>query len=362
MPTPARVVTASPPHGEIVAPWRPYEQSKKSALLVARPMGRHGDTRDVAQRMVNCGERLALAIENPGLLEQKAWIEQGFFCGARLCPFCEARRARAWRARVLRGLAQFHEAHPKHVPLFVTLTVRNCPVPELRQTLDAMNMGWKRFKTCSFFPTKAWLRRTEITLGRPAYGDDLPVAPQRRPAAGEHDNSGGLPADEPAETWAAAQRKWAGITPWAHPHFHCLLMVPPSYFSHGYVTQAEWQSQWATAMRLDYAPVVDVRRAYSNREVDNPLADISAAGAEAAKYISKAQDILAMGENVCEFHRQIQNVRMRAVSAELSKFIKAGEVSHAEMLDTDEIQAADSPLLRTIVAWDQSVSSYRPIP
>jgi len=362
MSTVAAVAPVPLPHGEMLAPWRPYDQTKKAASLVARPMGRHDDTRDVALRMANCAERLALAIEQQDSGKLKAWIEQGFFCSARLCPICEARRSRAWRARVLRGLVLCHQAHPKHAALFLTLTVKNCPVPELRPTLDAMTKGWDRFKRCSFFPTNLWLRRTEITLGRPAYGDDLPVAPQRHHPAAEHDNSGGLPADEPAKTWAAAQRKWAGITPWAHPHFHCLLMVPPSYWHKTYVSQAQWQSQWATAMRLDYAPVVDVRRAYSNREVDNPLADISAAGVEAAKYISKAQDILSMGENVCEFHRQIQNVRMRAVSAELSKFIKAGEVSHQEMLDTDEIQAAESPLLRTIVAWDQSISSYTPVP
>jgi plasmid rolling circle replication initiator protein Rep len=311
--------------------------------------------------MSNCAERLALAIEHPGLLEQNAWIEQGFFCGARLCPFCEARRSRAWRARVLRGLAEFHAAKPTHKALFLTLTVRNCPVPELRQTLDAMNKGWQRFKECSFFPTKAWLRRTEITLGKPAYGDDLPVAPNRRKSTSKLESIQASLATDPQEAWEAAQLRWANETPWAHPHFHCLLMVPSSYFTHGYVTQTEWQTQWAAAMRLDYAPVVDVRKAYANHAGDNPLKVISAAGVEAAKYLSKAQDILAMGENVCEFHRQIQNVRLRAVSAELGKFIRAGEVSHQEMLDTEEIQAADSPLLRSIVAWDQLISDYIPI-
>jgi len=360
MPTVPAVATASPPHGETLAPWRPYAKSKIESLLVARPMGRHADTRDVGHRMACCAERLALAIEHLGEPGQKAWIEQGFFCGARLCPICEARRSRAWRTRVLRGLAEFHDARPTHKALFLTLTVRNCPVPELRATLDAMNKGWDRFKRCSFFPTGAWLRRTEITLGKPAHGDGLPVAPNRRKNTGKLDSIQASLATDPHEAWAAAQRRWENVTPWAHPHFHCLLMVPSSYFTHGYVTQSEWQTQWATAMRLDYAPVVDVRKAYANHAADDPLKVISAAGVEAAKYLSKAQDILAMGENVCEFHRQIQNVRLRAVSAELSKFIKAGEVSHAEMLDTEEIQAAESPLLRTIVAWDQSISDYTP--
>jgi len=354
------VAKASPPHGETLAAWRPYAKAKIGSLLVARPMGRHADTRDVAQRIACCAERLALAIEHLGEPGQKAWIEQGFFCRARLCPICEARLSRAWRTRVLRGLAEFHAAKPTHRALFVTLTVRNCPMGELRQTLDAMNKGWHRFNRCSFFPTGAWLRRTEITLGRPAYGDDLPVAPHRQKNTGKLDSILDDLTADPIRAWDAASKRWEGVTPWAHPHFHCLLMVPASYFSTGYVTQAEWQRQWATAMRLDYAPVVDVRKAYVNSQVDDPLKVISAAGVEAAKYLAKAQDILAMGENVCEFHRQIQNVRMRAVSAELSKYIKAGEVSHQEMLDMEEIQAAESPLLRTIVAWDQSISDYSP--
>jgi len=38
------------------------------------------------------------------------------------------------------------------------------------------------------------------------------------------------------------------------------MAVKPSYFSHGYVTHAEWVKRWREAARLDYDPIVDVRR------------------------------------------------------------------------------------------------------
>jgi plasmid rolling circle replication initiator protein Rep len=42
----------------------------------------------------------------------------------------------------------------------------------------------------------------------------------------------------------------------AHPHFHCLLMVPPGYFAgHNYLRQSTWVAMWRKAMRLDYDPM-----------------------------------------------------------------------------------------------------------
>ena len=46
----------------------------------------------------------------------------------------------------------------------------------------------------------------------------------------------------------------------AHPHFHCLVLVPPSYFAgRAYMKKADWIELWCDCMRFDYKPVIDVK-------------------------------------------------------------------------------------------------------
>ena len=45
----------------------------------------------------------------------------------------------------------------------------------------------------------------------------------------------------------------------AHPHFHALLLVKPSYFAKGYIKQSDWVEMWAKALRADYLPSVNVK-------------------------------------------------------------------------------------------------------
>ena len=46
----------------------------------------------------------------------------------------------------------------------------------------------------------------------------------------------------------------------AHPHFHALLLVKPSYFTINYIKQGDWVEMWAKALRADYLPSVNVSR------------------------------------------------------------------------------------------------------
>ncbi|WP_164146077.1 protein rep, partial [Stenotrophomonas maltophilia] len=38
----------------------------------------------------------------------------------------------------------------------------------------------------------------------------------------------------------------------AHPHFHALLLVKPSYFTINYIKQGDWVEMWAKALQVDY--------------------------------------------------------------------------------------------------------------
>jgi plasmid rolling circle replication initiator protein Rep len=54
-----------------------------------------------------------------------------------------------------------------------------------------------------------------------------------------------------------------------HPHFHVLLPVKKSYFTcKNYIKQADWTSFWKRAMKLDYTPIVDIRRVKGKAKID----------------------------------------------------------------------------------------------
>src|SRR5690554_8117477 len=113
-----------------------------------------------------------------------------------------------WQARFYQSLPSLVESYPKARWLFLTVTVKNCPVSDLRETLQSMNKAWQRLiKRKEFKPVTGWIRTTEVTRG----------------------------ADGTA-----------------HPHFHVLLMVPPSWFTRDYVKKMRWVELWQESMKLDY--------------------------------------------------------------------------------------------------------------
>ena len=94
-------------------------------------------------------------------------------------------------------LPNIQERFPTHRWVFLTLTVKNPPVTELRDTLKHMNDSWKRLIETKRFKSgvAGFLRTTEVTRGND--GDMM-----------------------------------------AHPHFHALLLVKPSYFKgQGYINR-----------------------------------------------------------------------------------------------------------------------------
>ena len=69
-----------------------------------------------------------------------------------------------------------------------------------------------------------------------------------------------------------------------HPHFHCLLAVNKSYFKkQEYLSQEDWVELWKQSLKVDYKPVVDVRKVKGSH---------SQAVAEAAKYAVKSDEVV----------------------------------------------------------------------
>lgn len=145
--------------------------------------------------------------------------------------------------------------------LFLTLTVKNCALDKLRETLRAMSRGWQRFVNTKRFKAAVpggWFRGVEYL--------------------GDH--------TEPGK---------------AHPHYHALLIVDASYFRREYIKQSEWAQMWRDAMRLDYDPQVCIKR-IKPRLLNEGITKAAAAAAGNAEASERVESALgAAVAEVCKY-------------------------------------------------------------
>lgn len=230
------------------------------------------------------------------------------FCRNKHCPVCTWRRVRAWRARLAEALPLAQEAHPSGAWLFLTLTVRNCPVEELGATLDHMGKAWGKITRRAFFaPVLGWFRSTEVTRGEDGT---------------------------------------------AHPHFHVLLFVPRSMLSgRGYVPQREWVRQWQTALKADYSPVVDIRRVRDRRTPENGSEGHHRAILEAAKYTVKDVEADNDPEWFLSYVGQMFGRRTYAAGGLLRELLRDDDPDTDEMTRAGEVDEEGLLELRRLVFW-----------
>ena len=290
---------------------------------VAMCLHRDPLTRDTALAIANCARRLSLefSLENDQL--GPPHIVSGLLCNRRLCPFCEWRRARIWRARLIKGLEAYHLDHKKSTAIFLTLTVKNCQIYELRNTIQQMHSAFKRLTLIKGFPGQAWFRRTEVTcnkglkLGSPLLGSSL------------------------------------------HPHIHALLLVRPSYWSRDYWPQLKWQQEWQMAARLDYNPVVDIRKAKANRDSGTSRQHMGITPMlEAAKYTTKATDLLSLDGLLPAFNAELKNLRLYGVSGRLRQYVNSEQPDPENLLDSS-LAHTDVQTFSAVASWFDSIQEYR---
>ena len=264
----------------------------------------------LADRLRGCSCFLGFAWVADDTGELRLSLRTARFCRVRHCPVCQWRRSLMWQARFLQALPSIEAAYPTARWLFLTLTVRNCPVDDLRRTLRSMNEAWHRLVKRPEFAgnVQGWVRATEVTRGQ----DDS-----------------------------------------AHPHFHSLLMVRPSYFGKGYVTQSRWAELWQQCARLDYRPIVDIRtvRARRGAPVEKPLRQ---ALAETLKYSVKPSDM--EGEWLIELTRQVHKLRFVASGGVLKNVLRESDESEQDLLLADGNGEGGDPVL--IFNWRREIRRY----
>ena len=293
------------------AKWDVYRaQTELTADLLAE----YDEFQRYAARMADCSGVLLFGWDTqPETGETRLRLKQARFCRCRHCATCAWRRTLAMTGRFLEALPGLMRDHPKARWVFLTLTVPNCPIEELGETLKAMNAGWGRLvKRQEFKPVLGWARSTEVT-------------------------------------------QEAKRTGYAHPHFHCLLMVPPSWFTRHYVKQSRWVELWRDCMRLDVDPVVDVRAIKG---------DVMGAAAETLKtfgYSVKPEQAAADPEWFLEMIRQVHRKRFFASGGALKEAFKEPETDE-EMIQGDQPAEGLDDGSRLAFAWTPTQKRYRRAP
>ena len=296
---------------------RPWLEKKLRTLLLSDSFRRLGDP-GRADRVQNCGTCLEFVTDFI-----KKILVRANFCMCRLCPLCAWRRSLRTAHVLSSVMDEVETEYPRLVPLFLTLTVRNCPatVADLSQTLNTVFDGWirlfrvKRVKSA----IQGWFRSLEVTYNREA------------------------------DTF--------------HPHLHAVIYVDKSYFykdRNDYIETVEWVQMWRVACLLDYDPVCDIRKVKNDGNRDDFL--------ELAKYTVKDTDFLTADESLTDklvlaLNRSLRFRRLNAFGGIMKEIAKALRLSEENETD-DLIHIGDGTIREDVnvvivrYLWRFGVSQY----
>ena len=260
---------------------KPWDKHRRNSDRVANHYRQDENYEKYAVRIDFCSQLLGFNRDAEGKLK----LSGARFCRVRHCPVCQWRRSLMWKAKAFKVLPIVVRDYPKHRWLFLTLTVRNCAMEDLRSTLKWMNQSWQRFSQLKKFPAIGWIRSTEVTRSR--------------------DGS-------------------------AHPHFHCLLLVPPSYFGKGYLKHKDWVEMWASSLRVDYKVVLDIRPV---KKGEQPMQLVP----ELLKYCVKESDLVGDRDWFIELTKQMHKVRCVVTGGVLKQYLKDLENEPKNLISEGEL-------------------------
>lgn len=202
-----------------------------------------------AKRCENCGNWLRFIVFlNKETGETKKQLAEARFCQVKWCPMCAWLRTRKL-ANEMKSVLQQIEDQRQVAYLFLTLTIKNPPLKELRTTLTQMSRAFNNLTKEDIFKKaiKGYIRAFEFL------GDST--------KEGE-----------------------------AHPHIHAILVVDKNnYFSSKYyIKQEQWAELWQKHLKVDYTPIIHITKIKSKNE---KWQESDSAVYETIKYCAKPLEV-----------------------------------------------------------------------
>lgn len=200
------------------------------------------------QKISDCSVTLWRETWQHIVTEDKKELYSSNNCQLRFCPVCSWRKALKSSAVLYSNVSKMENVNF----LFLTLTLKNCEILDLKDTLKHMSESFARLRKKEQWIkiVKGYIRALEITVSE----------------------NGTL-----------------------HPHYHVLLQVSPSYGKNKgyYFSQSDLTDLWGDALRIDYKPIVDIRQIRPKNDTKDSL--ISAV-CETVKYTLKSSDVMKLGK------------------------------------------------------------------
>ncbi len=242
---------------------RPWQKMKIDSSYIALAYEDFNSAKSF--RVRDCASWLAFSKIDGGKLK----LAKANFCRVRMCPMCGWRRSLKVHSQ-MEKILNYAATVGKYKYLMLTLTVQNCTPQDLKSTLDKLFGAFNKFNQRAPFKRAVlgWYRGVEITH------------------------------NVQADTY--------------HPHIHCLLMVNPSYFtSRDYLSQAKLTEMWKSCLRVNYTPVIDVRKCYGSGV--NVISEV-------AKYTTKTNEIL----NFDDWQMTVDTLRVLDDALAYRRFVAFG--------------------------------------
>lgn len=273
-----------------------------------------------AERLDHCSNTLEFDLKTDELGSAVFKLKSAKFCRVRFCPTCQWRRTMKWQAKMFQALPKISEAYPTHRWLFLTLTVKNCELDELRSTITHMNKSFVRLSQLKQFPAIGWVKSIEVTYNSP--------------------------------------------TMQAHPHIHAMLLVSSSYFSGAkYITQDQWRSLWQKSARLNYEPQVNIK-AIKTKNKNGEQEDIKKNVLEVLKYSVKEDDLTCDTDFIFAITAQLHKTRSISIGGVLREFLKQ-ESEKDDLVNIDEQVKENVEFIeesnKLYFAWKEKLERYRRI-
>lgn len=269
-----------------------------------------------AKRANDCALRLGMLLRSNCEGEFIMRLQTVFLCHLRMCPICQASRTRVWQKRLDRGITALLESQETYRYLFLTLTVKNCDVRDLRQTLLGMSKAFKIFMKDKNLVNMCtgYIKSTEVTKSK-----DFK----------------------------------------AHPHFHVLLAVKSSYYSHGYISQSEYSEIWKRSLKVDYVPIVDIRSIKQVKDKTIQLELLKANIKEVAKYMVKPMHMIGKGTRedrdfFIELSDQLKGIKATNLSGIFKEYVKTSEPTEEEIIEANLEEIAEYSDSEYLLAFNWS--------
>lgn len=297
-----------------------WDASRKASQVISKYYYDGGNTA-YAARVNRCSTRLGFVAlpDSNGVISYK--LRSVYLCHVRHCAVCQRARTWVWKKRFYEGLPNLITAYPTVRFIFLTLTVKNCKIWQLREVLKHMAESFHRLVN------RKNLKR--VILG---YAKSLEIT-----KSAEHD---------------------------AHPHYHLMIAVKSTYFNgNSYINQSQWAQMWKECLQVDYTPIVDIRKVRSKKanKLENPIDRALAGVRETAKYTVKVSDLVGTGKNedvvwLIQLTEQLHGVKQINLSGIFREFIKQGEPTEEEILEGEGETIEDDELL--FFSWFPSFNKY----